>query len=313
MSGELVTIFGGSGFIGKTLVEHLAKAGYRVRVAVRRPNNALFLKPLGELGQVQLAQANVRNRASVEAAVKGADIVINLVSVLYESGSQTFEKLHVGAAGLIAEVSKASGVKKLIQISSIGADEESASKYARTKARGEKLVKENFPEATIMRLSVVFGPDDSFFNKFGAMAKSFIALPVVCGESKMQPVYVGDVADAILNVMTNDSAAGKLYEIGGPKVYTFKELLEFVNKVTEQNVQLISIPRPLAYFQAFFLGMLPNPIVTIDQLRLLEKDNIPTGEQPGLNELGVEATPVEAVVPNYLIHFRPAGQFKIAS
>ena len=313
MSGELVTIFGGSGFVGKTLVQHLAKAGYRIRVAVRHPNNAMFVKPLGDLGQIHIAQANVRNRASVEAAVRDADIVVNLVSVLHESGSQTFEKLHVAAAGLVAEVSKAAGVEKFIQISAIGADEESASKYARTKARGEKAVRENFPEATIIRPSVIFGADDGFFNKFAGMAKSLGMLPVICGDTKMQPVYVGDVADAIHAAIENDDAQGQTYELGGPKVYPFKELLEIVNDITEQDVPLITVPIQMAYFQAFFLGMLPNPMVTMDQLRMMEKDNIASGDLPGLNELDVQATPVEAVVPNYLIHYRPTGQFRSAS
>lgn len=313
MTGQLVTVFGGSGFIGKTLVQHLAKDGYRIRVAVRRPNNALFLKPLGDLGQIQIAQANVRNRASVEAAVKGADIVINLVSALYESGKQTFEKLHIDAASTIAEVSKELGVERLIHISSIGVDVESESKYARTKALGEEAVMKNFPNATIIRSSVVFGPDDSFFNKFASMAKIFRILPVICGDTKMQPIYVGDVARAIENAIADEETAGKLYEIGGPKQYRFRELLEMVNKITEQDVPLINVPLPLANFQAFFLGMLPNPIVTMDQLKLMKKDNIVSEGALGLKDLNVKPTPVEAIIPKYLIQYRPTGQFKVAS
>lgn len=313
MSGELVTVFGGSGFIGKTLVQHLAKAGYRVRVAVRRPNNALDVKPLGELGQIHLAQANVRNKASVAAAVKDASYVVNLVSVLNESGSQTFENLHVKGSEMIAQACAHEGVKKLVHISSIGADEESASKYARTKACGEKAVRENFPGATIIRPSVVFGPDDQFFNKFANVAKIFRMLPVICGGTKMQPVYVGDVAEAILSVIESDDAEGKIYEIGGPRTYTFRELLELVNKYTEQDVPLITIPTQIAYVQAFFLGMLPGPLLTIDQVRLLEKDNVRNPDYPGLEELGVSTTPVEAIIPKYLIQHRPTGQFKSAS
>lgn len=312
MNGELVTVFGGSGFIGRTLVQHLAKAGYRVRVAVRRPNNALFLKPLGDLGQVHLAQANLRNQASVDAAVKDADHVVNLVSVLNQSGPQTFENLHVKAPGLIAEACAAEGVKSFVQISAIGADEESNSKYARTKARGEQAVREKFANATIIRPSVVFGPDDQFFNKFAKVAKIFRMLPVICGDTKMQPVYVGNVADAILRAIESDDAPGKTYEIGGPRVYTFRELLTMVNKYTKQNVPLIPIPTQLAYVQAFFLGMLPNPLLTIDQVRLLEKNNIVSEGMPGLNDLGVRATPVEAIIPNYLVQHRPTGQFKSA-
>mgnify|MGYP000468775029 CR=1 FL=1 len=311
MSGELVTVFGGSGFVGKTVVQHLAKAGYRIRVAVRHPNNALHVKPLGDLGQVQISQANLRNRHSVEAAIMDADYVINLVGILHESGSQTFEKVHNEGAALIAEVAAIAGVKKFVHLSAIGADTESVSKYARSKGAGEAAVLKAFPNASIVRPSVIFGPDDLFFNKFAGLAKMFQIMPVICGDSKMQPVYVGDVATAIETIIGRNDAAGKIYELGGPKVYPFRELLEMVNSMTEQNVPMITIPIQLAYFQAFFLGMLPNPMVTIDQLRLLEKDNV-VGECATLVDLGVTPTPVEAVVPNYLTHYKPSGQFKAA-
>lgn len=310
MSGELVTIFGGSGFVGKTLVQHLAKAGYRIRIAVRRPNNALDVKPLGDLGQVQIAQANVRNKASVEAAVRGADYVVNLVGVLFESGSQSFDKLHATGAGMIAEASAEAGVKKLVHLSAIGADAESSSKYAKSKAAGEAAILQNFPTAVIVRPSIIFGADDSFFNKFAKMAKSFGVLPVICGETKFQPVYVGDVAEAITKIIGNDDVEGGVFEIGGPKVYSFRELLELVKKVTEQDAFLIPVPTQIAYFQAFFLGMLPNPMVTIDQIRLLEHDNVVSQGAKGIDSLGITPTPPEAIIPNYLMHYRPNGQFK---
>jgi len=310
MSGELVTVFGGSGFIGRTLVQRLAKAGYRVRVAVRRPNSALDVKTLGDLGQVHLAQANVRNKPSIEAAVNGADHVVNLVGVLFESGKQSFGKIHDEGAGLVAEVAAAANVKSLVHMSAIGADDESDSKYAKSKAAGEKAVLKNFPNASIIRPSVVFGADDNFFNKFAAMAKSFRILPVICGDTKFQPVYVGDVADAIVSIISDEDHAGKIYELGGPKAYSFRELLEMVNKITEQNVPLITIPIQMAYFQAFFFGMLPNPMVTIDQMRLLEKDNVVSDDALKLSDLGVEATPPEAIIPNYLYLHRPMGQFR---
>ncbi|MDG1709243.1 MAG: complex I NDUFA9 subunit family protein [Emcibacteraceae bacterium] len=313
MSGELVTVFGGSGFIGKVLVQHLAKAGYRVRVAVRRPNSGLDVKTLGDLGQIHLTQANVRNKPSVEAAIKGADHVVNLVGVLFEGGKQTFGKIHDEGAGLVAEVAAAENVKSLVHMSAIGADEESQSKYGLSKAAGEAAVIENFPDATIIRPSVVFGADDQFFNRFAAMAKSYRMLPVICGESKFQPVFVGDVAEAIVEILVNEDAPGKTYELGGPKAYSFRELLELVNKTTEQNVPLITIPIQMAYLQAFFLGMLPNPMLTIDQLRLLENDNVVSSNALSLNDLGIETTPPEAVIPNYLVHYRPMGQFKVAS
>jgi len=310
MSGELVTVFGGSGFIGRTLVQRLAKAGYRVRVAVRRPNSALDVKTLGDLGQVHLAQANVRNKPSIEAAINGADHVVNLVGVLFESGKQSFGKIHDEGAGLVAEVAAAANVKSLVHMSAIGADDGSNSKYAKSKAAGEKAVLKNFPNASIIRPSVVFGADDNFFNKFAAMAKSFRMLPVICGDTKFQTVYVGDVADAIVSIISDEDHAGKIYELGGPKAYSFRELLEMVNKVTEQNVPLITIPIQMAYFQAFFFGMLPNPMVTIDQMRLLEKDNVVSDDALKLSDLGVEATPPEAIIPNYLFLHRPKGQFR---
>lgn len=313
MSGELVTIFGGSGFIGRVLVQHLAKAGYRVRVAVRNPNSALDVKTFGDLGQVHLTQANLRNKASIEAAIKGADHVVNLVGLLYESGKNTYSKIHEAGAGLVAEVAAAENVKSLVHMSAIGADKESESKYGRSKAAGEKNVKDNFANATIIRPSIVFGADDNFFNKFAALAKSFRFLPVICGDTKFQPVYVGDVADAIVAALGNEDAAGKTYEIGGPKAYTFRELLEFVNRVAEQNVPMITIPIQMAYFQAFFLGMMPSPMLTIDQVRLLENDNVVSDDAANITDLGVDPVPVEAVVPNYLVLHRPMGQFKAAS
>uniref|UniRef100_UPI003F69D6EE complex I NDUFA9 subunit family protein n=1 Tax=Pseudemcibacter sp. TaxID=2943293 RepID=UPI003F69D6EE len=265
---------------------------------------------LGDLGQVHLAQANVRNKPSIEAAINGADHVVNLVGVLFESGKQSFGKIHDEGAGLVAEVAAAANVKSLVHMSAIGADDESDSKYAKSKAAGEKAVLKNFPNASIIRPSVVFGADDNFFNKFAAMAKSFRMLPVICGDTKFQTVYVGDVADAIVSIISDEDHAGKIYELGGPKAYSFRELLEMVNKVTEQNVPLITIPIQMAYFQAFFFGMLPNPMVTIDQMRLLEKDNVVSDDALKLSDLGVEATPPEAIIPNYLFLHRPMGQFR---
>jgi uncharacterized protein YbjT (DUF2867 family) len=312
MSGELVTVFGGSGFIGKAVVQHLAKAGYRVRVAVRHPNNALHVKPLGDLGQVQISQANLRNRSSVEAAIFGADYVINLVGILYESGAQTFDKVHHKGAELIAKVSADASVKKFIHLSAIGADLESTSKYARSKAAGEVSILKAYPKATIVRPSIVFGPDDLFFNKFAGLAKLFRVMPVICGKTKMQPVYVGDVAAAIGSIIGRLDTQGKTYELGGPKVFTFRALLEMVNSVTELNATMISIPIHLAYFQAFFFGMFPNPMVTIDQLKLLEHDNV-VGSGKTFSDLGITPTPTEAIVPNYLMHYKPSGQFKGAN
>ncbi|WP_168190372.1 complex I NDUFA9 subunit family protein [Luteithermobacter gelatinilyticus] len=308
---RLVTIFGGSGFVGRTLVQHLAKAGYRVRVAVRHPNSALFLKPLGEVGQIQVCQANIRHEESVRAAVQGSYAVVNLVGILYESGRQKFNTVQALGAGLIAKNAAASGVRKLVHISAIGADAESPSAYAKSKAKGEEAVRHYFPSATIFRPSIIFGADDSFFNRFGALAKCLPFMPVICGDTKFQPVYVGDVADAILKVIDTPGFEGRTFELGGPRVYSFRELLKLILKETRNDIPMIEIPLPLARLQAFFLGLLPKPMLTLDQLRQLEKDNVVREGADGLRELGLTPTPVESVIPSYMIHYRPKGQFEV--
>tara|TARA_B100001939_G_scaffold347979_1_gene371770 strand:+ start:7197 stop:8150 length:954 start_codon:yes stop_codon:yes gene_type:complete len=308
---RLVTIFGGSGFVGRTLVQHLAKAGYRVRVAVRHPNSALFLKPLGEVGQIQVCQANIRHEESVRAAVQGSYAVVNLVGILYESGRQKFNTVQALGAGLIAKNAAASGVRKLVHISAIGADAESPSAYAKSKAKGEEAVRHYFPSATIFRPSIIFGADDGFFNRFGALAKCLPFMPVICGDTKFQPVYVGDVADAILKVIDTPGFEGRTFELGGPRVYSFRELLKLILKETRNDIPMIEIPLPLARLQAFFLGLLPKPMLTLDQLRQLEKDNVVREGADGLRELGLTPTPVESVIPSYMIHYRPKGQFEV--
>ncbi|MAU41017.1 MAG: complex I NDUFA9 subunit family protein [Kordiimonas sp.] len=309
MTARLVTVFGGSGFLGRAVVQHLAKTGARVRVAVRRPNSALFLKPLGDLGQIQIVQANLRDENSVRAAVTGADDVVNLVGLLYQTGPQKFDKIHARGAGLIAQASKEAGVKNLVHVSAIGADTESESQYARSKAAGEAAVQSAFPTATILRPSIIFGPNDSFFNRFAAMASLSPALPLICGETKFQPVYVGDVAAAVTNALNSPKAAGQIYELGGANIYTFKEILELILQVTQRKAILVPVPTAMAKVNAFFLGMLPKPLLTMDQVTLLEQDNVVSVGAAGLNDLGVTETPAEAILPTYLHSYRKLGQF----
>jgi uncharacterized protein YbjT (DUF2867 family) len=307
----LVTVFGGSGFVGGQVVRALAKAGHRVRVAVRNPNLAYKMRMLGDVGQIEVVQANVRNAPSVARAVDGAEAVVNLVGILWESGRQKFQTLHVMGAKTIAEQAKAAGVKRLVQISAIGADVNSSSRYQRTKAEGEAAVRAAFPGAVVIRPSIVFGAEDKFFNKFGQMAALFPALPLIGGgETKFQPVYVGDVAAVVAKAVASPAAEGLTYELGGPAVYSFKDLLEFILRETGRNRVLAPIP----FFAAGLIGKVGdlspiNPPLTSDQVESLKTDNVANNGLPGLAEAGVVPTAVEAIAPSYLYRYRKGGQY----
>ena len=307
----LVTVFGGSGFVGGQVVRALAKAGHRVRVAVRNPNLAYRMRMLGDVGQIEVVQANVRNVPSVARAVDGAEAVVNLVGVLWESGRQTFQTLHVMGAKTVAEQARAAGAKRLVQVSALGADLESSSKYQRTKAQGEAAVRAAFPGAVVIRPSVMFGAEDKFFNKFGQMAALFPALPLIGGgETKFQPVYVGDVAQVVAKAVVSPAAEGLTYELGGPAVYSFKALMELILRETGRNRVLAPIP----FFAAGLIGKVGdlspiNPPLTSDQVETLKTDNVADNGLPGLAEAGVVPTAVEAVVPSYLYRYRKGGQY----
>jgi len=310
----LVTVFGGSGFLGRHLVRALARAGYRVRPAVRRPDLAGHLQPLGRVGQIHAVQANLRYPGSVEAAVRDADVVINLVAVLYERGKQTFEAVQAEGASTVARAAAAAGAR-LIHVSALGADPDSSSLYARTKAAGEAAVLATVPDATIFRPSIMFGPEDDFFNRFAAMARLSPFLPLIGGgETKFQPVFVGDVAQAILKATGGAAKGGTIYELGGPKVHSFKQLMEYVLAVTERKRLLLPIPFGLAKLQAMILQLLPTPLLTPDQVESLRTDNIVSdaaqAEGRTLAQLGIEPAALEAIVPSYLWRFRKTGQFR---
>jgi NADH dehydrogenase len=309
MAEGLVTVFGGSGFLGRYLVRRLARKGLRIRVAVRHPNLALFLKPVGDVGQIQIVQANLRNRASLDAAVAGADAVVNLVGILFESGAQKFMKIQAEGPGMVAEAAAGAGVKRLVQISAIGADADGASLYARSKAAGEKAATEAYPEVTIIRPGLLFGPEDNFLNRFAALARLSPVMPLICGATKFQPVFAGDVADAIVAVLDDPSTRRKTFELGGPRVMTFKALLDYIQSEIQTRRPYIPIPAFAAKIKAFFLQWLPTPPLTIDQVRLLEEDNVAAKDAPGFKALGLTPTPLEAVAPAYLARFRPHGQF----
>ena len=310
----LITIFGGSGFLGRHLVRALCKRHYRIRAAVRRPDLAGHLQPLGRVGQIHAVQANVRHSRSVEAAVRDADVVINLVGILFERGRQQFDSVHAFGAEQVALAAAAHGAR-MVHVSAIGADENSPSLYARSKAQGEKAVLAAMPSATVFRPSIMFGPEDDFFNRFASMARFLPALPLVGGgETRFQPVFVGDVAEAIARAVDGNAKAGAIYELGGPEVRTFKQLMEYVLATIERKRILLPLPFPLAKLQAQILQYLPKPPLTPDQVELLKRDNVVSAaaihQARTLEALGVAPTAIEVIVPTYLWRFRKSGQFR---
>jgi NADH dehydrogenase len=313
----LVTVFGGSGFLGRHVVRALAKLGYRVRVAVRRPELAGFLQPLGQVGQIHAVQANVRHPSSVESAARDADVVINLVGILFERGRQKFDAVQSAGAETVALAAAAVGAR-MIHVSAIGADERAASQYARSKALGEKRVLSAAPSAVILRPSVLFGPEDDFFNKFAAIARFSPFLPLVGGgHTRFQPVFVGDVASAIVAAIEDRASEGQVYELGGPEVHSFKELMQFMLTTIERRRLLIPIPFAVAKFLAGLLQLLPKPLLTPDQVELLRSDAVVSEEAKRegrtLEALGIEPLAMAAIVPSYLWRFRKTGQFKGAA
>jgi len=300
-----VVVFGGSGFIGRYVVKRLAAAGHPVRVACRDVERAKVLKPMGAVGQVSPMLTNVRYPETVKAACEGMDWVINLVGILHEQGTQRFDSVQTEGAAAIAEAAAAGGASKLVHLSAIGADTDSASIYAQSKAAGEAAVRAAFSSATIIRPSVVFGPEDDFFNRFADLARFSPALPLIDGgHTRMQPVYVGDVADAICKALGEDAAAGQTYELGGPRVMTMQEIMEYTLREAGMKRLLLPLPSALAEIPARFLELLPKPPLTRDQLKLLAQDNVVSEGAKGLTDLGIKPTPVEAVVPRYLGRFR---------
>ncbi|VAX02548.1 NAD-dependent epimerase/dehydratase [hydrothermal vent metagenome] len=308
MAQRLVTIFGGAGFVGTTLVEHLAKSGGRIRVAVRRPNSAMHVKPLGDVGQIQVVQANLRDENSVRAAIQGSDAVINLVGILSQSGAQKFNDIHVKGAETVARICAELGIETLVHMSALGADEQSEALYAISKARGEKAIKRVFPEATIIRPSVIFGTGDGLFNRF-AQAASLPILPVFSGDTKFQPVYVGDVAEVMIKAMADKAMQGETYELGGADIYSLRDMMKLAAREAMRKVWFVDMPDFIAPYQVFFLGLLPNPPITLDQLKMLKTDNVVHADALGLPDLGISPTLLGAVLPNYLHQYRPKGQF----
>lgn len=310
MAKGIVTIFGGSGFIGRYVVKRLAQRGWVVRVCVRNPAEAAFLKPMGDVGQITPLRCPMQDEAAVRAVVEGADAVINLVGLLFEKGRQTFDAVHVEGAKRVAEAAAAAGVKHFVQVSAIGADPQSPADYARTKAAGEQAVRAAMPQATVIRPSIVFGPEDGFFNLFAGLSRMAPVLPLVGGgKTRFQPVYVGDVADAVVAGLTDAAAVGKTYELGGPRIYSFKELLEIMLAEIGRRRLLAPVPFWVASIQATFVELMPKPLLTRDQVRLLKTDNVVSDGALTFADLGIAPTALEAILPTYLDRYRRHGRF----
>ncbi len=316
---KLVTIFGGSGFIGRHLVRRLAAQGWRVRVSVRDIEKAKSLKVAGRVGQVTLTPASITDETAVRKAVEGADAVVNLVGVLYERGKRSFSNIHVKGAATIAEAAASAGAKHLVHLSALGADAASPSTYAQSKAAGETSVKTAFPNATIFRPSVVFGPEDGFFNLFGKLMQVFPVVPFFTnivphaeggGGPNFQPVYVCDLVAAISQALEDGKHQGKTYELAGPRTYCMRDILRMVNQETRRNRWIIGVPFFVARLQALFLQFLPKPLITPDQVKLLEIGSVASGSLPGFEAFGITPTAAEGILPTYLKRYRPIQQTK---
>ena len=311
---KLVTVFGGSGFVGRHVVRALAKRGYLVRAAVRRPDLAGHLQPLGAVGQIHAVQANLRYSWSVEHAVEGADAVVNCVGILYETGRQKFDAVQSFGPRVIATAAQNAGLDRITHVSAIGADPTSESSYGRSKGVGEASVNAILPNSTILRPSIIFGPEDNFFNQFAEMARFAPVLPLIGGgETRFQPIFVGDVAEAVALSVDGRTEAGTVYELGGPEIKTFRECLELMLETIDRNRGFAPIPFGLARLKARFLQMLPKPLLTVDQVKMLEHDNVVSEaairDGRTLEGLGIEAETLASILPTYLVRFRPQGEF----
>jgi uncharacterized protein YbjT (DUF2867 family) len=306
LAGKKITIFGGTGFLGRVVVQKLARLGATIQVITRNPHKALFLKPMGEVGQIKLLPINFFQEGQIQKALKGSEFCINLIGILYEKKNHTFEFIHHQLPKMIAQSCISENISRFIHISALGASASSKARYAMTKEKGEKAIKKAFRQATIFRPSLMFGPDDNFFNRFGALAASSPCILIFGqGKTKFQPIYVGDVADAIVYVLQNSESQGKIYELGGPKIYTFRELIEKILQYTNRHRFILSIPYAWGKMIGSVLQYLPSPILTLDQVKLLQSDSIVSAHAITLAQLGLTPKSLEAIVPLYLKRFKP--------
>ena len=307
---KIIAIFGAGGFLGKNLMRELTKLDYRVKVATRNPYLKGYLKPLGSPGQIELFKTNIFDQESVKQVLKNCDLAINLVGILHETRKQKFNQIHSQFPHLLSNLCNELGTKNLIHVSALGVRERHTSQYMQSKLQGEKNIQDNFKPSVILRPSVVFGPSDKFFEKFASIAQFSPFLPLIGGgKTKFAPIYVGDVAKAIVKSLELNNSQTKIYELGGPEDYSFKELMEILLAEIKKKRFLISIPWSFAKFQSYFLQMLPNPLLTPDQVELLKYSNVVSGDYPTLKDLGVSGTPIHSILPKYIYRFRTGGQF----
>ena len=307
---KIIAIFGAGGFIGKHLMRQLTKLDYRVKVATRNPYLKGYLKLLGNPGQIELFKTNIFNSNEVKEVLNNCDFVINLVGILYETRKQKFNEIHSEFPYLLCNLCNELGIKKLIHVSALGVKEKHSSKYIQSKLIGEKNIIDNFKQNVILRPSVCFGPEDKFFNTFASIAQLSPALPLIGGgKTKFSPIYVGDVAKAIVKVLEFNNENPKIYELGGPQNYSFKELMEILLTEIKKKRFLIPIPFGIAKFQSYFLQMMPNPLLTPDQVELLKHNNIISNDHPTLKDLGITGTPIQSILPKYIYRFRTGGHF----
>ena len=307
---RIIAIFGAGGFLGKHLMRQLTKLDYRVKVATRNPYLKGYLKPLGNPGQIELFKTNIFNLEDIKQVLKDCDFAINLVGILYETRKQKFDQVHSQFPHLLSNLCTEVGIKNLVHISALGVKERHTSLYMQSKLQGEKNIQNNFKPSVILRPSVVFGPEDKFFNTFASIAQFSPGLPLVGGgKTKFAPIYAGDVAKAIVKALELNNSGPKIYELGGPENYSFKELMEILLTEIKKKRFLIPIPFVAAKFQSYFLQMMPNPLLTPDQVELLKHNNIVSGDHPTLKDLGITGTPIQSILPKYIYRFRTGGQF----
>ena len=310
MNQKIATIFGGSGFLGRHLIRRLTEKEYRIIVATRSPYLSGFLKPLGAPGQIELVKTNIYNPDDIKSVLKNSDIVINLVGILYENKKQKFNYIHSEFPNFLSKVCSEYNFEKLVHISALGVKDDHKSVYMQSKHEGENNIQENFKSSVILRPSIVFGPEDKFFNTFASLVQFSPVLPLVGGgKTKFSPIYVGDVAKAIVKALELNNTEPKIYELGGPENYSFKELMEILLTEIKKKRFLMSIPFSVAKFQSYFLQMMPNPLLTPDQVELLKHNNIVSGDYPTLKDLGISGTSIQSILPKYIYRFRTGGQF----
>ena len=309
-NNQQIAVFGAGGFLGRHLIRELTKLDYRIKVATRNPYLKGYLRPLGSPGQIELIKTNIFNVEDIKQILKNCDYVINLVGILYETRRQKFNQIHSHFPYLLSTLSNEFGIKKLVHVSALGVKEKHSSQYIKSKFEGEKNIKNTFQSSIILRPSLIFGPEDKFFNTFASYARISPAIPLIGGgKTKFAPIYCVDVGKAIVKALQLKNAEPKIYELGGPENYTFKELMEILLREIKKKRLLINIPFNIAKFQSYFLQMFPKPILTVDQVELLKYDNIISGEYPTLKDLGIEGKNITSVLPEYIYRFRTYGQF----